>query len=87
MRPALARPSLHDPLAFELLEPPADRPARHANPGGQKPLRPPAFIATGPHETDQGVLGRLPLEQIPTSETVACFYLWADLPAQALALV
>ena len=64
-RPAGAsKSSLHDPLAFELLEPPADRPARHAEPGGQEPLRPPEFIAAGPHETDQGVFGRLPLEEI-----------------------
>ena len=35
-----------------------------AEPGGQEPLRPPEFIPAGPHETDQGVSGRLPLEQI-----------------------
>ena len=63
--PALAgKSSLHDPLAFKLLEPPADRPARHAEPGGQEPLRPPEGIAAGPHEPDQGVFGRLPREQI-----------------------
>ena len=56
--------SLHDPLAFKLPEPPTHRLARHADPGGQEPLRPPEFIAAGPHETDQGVLGRLPLEEI-----------------------
>ena len=64
-RPALAGKSfLYDPLAFKLPEPPTDRLARHADPGGQEPLRPPEFIAAGPHEPDQGVFGRLPLEQI-----------------------
>ena len=61
-RPALAGQSfLNDPLAFELLEPAADRPARHAETGGQEPLRPPESIAAGPHEPDQGVFGRLPV--------------------------
>ncbi len=63
--PALAGQSfLNDPLAFKLLEPSADRPARHADLGGQESLRPPKFIAAGPHEPDQGVFGRLPREQI-----------------------
>ena len=63
--PALAgKSSLHDPLAFELLEPAADRPGRHAETGGQEPLRPPKSIDAGPHETDEGVFVRLPLEQI-----------------------
>ena len=54
---------LNDPLTFELLKPAADRLARHAEPGGQEPLRPPKFIAAGPQEPDQDVFGRLPCEQ------------------------